>query len=250
MSFVILFPDFKAANGRSAFGTSLKRLYPQAHIVPVLNGINLDELQRVAQEISTDYEPVVSEGEGVVAVLRDGYRYVLQYYPDLPVVRLDTDEHPIEKIPDLLACAEKARGMCVGDLEFSDTTLRSGSVDEFINLNLFPHLFRHFTGGKLELSGAYGFQAFAAGALKTIFEAAEKIIKEAAAEANHPLKWGFEAAMILGALSQNVPVVIEKIPAESLRDRPTLKISQQIADTLAVFCAANRLFHLNDATPH
>jgi hypothetical protein len=66
----------------------------------------------------------------------------------------------------------------------------------------------------------------------------------------HKLVWGFDAAMILAALGNNIPVEVVKVPAEELRDRSREKITRQIEDTLAICCAANRLYHLSNTVPH
>jgi len=246
MSFVVLFPDLEGKSAAGTFGEMLARECPQATLVPILNGSSAEKLQAIAGRLPTRFDPVVSDTMGVFAALRAGYDYVVEQYPNMPVVRIDTAEHPLRYIQALLESATVRHGMAIGDLLFGPETLRSNSIDEFTNLNLFPELYRHFTGGQLALSGAYGFQAFAAGACAKAYTGALQIVAEAKRETGGSMLWGFDAAMILGALGAGVATQVQLIPAEELRDRPREKIAKQLVDTLAICCAANRLFNFVD----
>lgn len=248
--FVILFPDLRGENARGSFGQLLVKLYPQARIVPILNGASKERLEMVAEKLSAPFEPVIARGDGLLNALRTGYAHVFGKYGSLPVVRIDTDEHPPSFIPTLIETAVRLKAVVVGDLSFGPGTLRHGSLDEFTNVSLFPNLYRHFTGGRITLSGAYGFQAFAPTIGPSVLIEAERIVREAEREVGRSFTWGWDGAMILGALGAHLPVEVHAVPADVMRDRSADKITRQLEDTLAICCAASRLFRLGETMPH
>jgi hypothetical protein len=165
---------------------------------------------------------VVSPVAGLAGSLRWGYRAAVML-GDV-IVRVDTDETPIDHI-DALARLAGDHGAAIGDLTFDATTLRAGSADEHSQLDVFPTMFRHFTGGRLALTGIHSFQAWRRDVLDDVLPVAEELWDQAAGGA--PLAWGFDAAMALAADVVGCTPAVVHYPAFKLRDRPRARIAQQ-----------------------
>lgn len=246
MLLTVVFPDYKAL-GIDEFSRRILEVVPDAIVVPVLNGAPEWELQNAANRIkeASQVFPVVEyNGKGLASTLGHGYRSI-SYYTltrDRCVVRLDTVEHPVEEIPRLAQAAMECSGMAIGDLTFDEHTLRTDSIDEFAHRDLFPALFREMTSGRLALSCAHGFQAFAPGRLSKVFHAASIIRRRVELQAGQPLEWGFDAAMALAAVGLDVPVVVCPVQATTVRDRPREKIAVQFQRALQMCLAARQIF--------
>ncbi len=240
---VVMFPDHQGKDALDGeFVTRIKNTLPKAVIVPILNGLPLAELATIAGKVSGSCEPVVAaDARGLLDTLIAGYVRVLGQYPLATVVRLDTAEHPVTDIPRLIEVAININGMAIGDLEFEPGTLRSDSIDEFAHLDLFPELYRQTTRGKLSISCAHGYQAFAPGVLRAVLTAAQCIVHRVQQELG-PISWGFDGAMALGAVGIGTPVTVEKVEAQVLRDRPRAKVASQFAGALRMCLAAGQLF--------
>lgn len=259
---VIMFPDFKGEGILGEFGKRLRLAVGRyAILMPVLNGLDIEEVDEMALEVSnTDIdspEPVFAlahYGKGLKSALIRGYDIIIKRFSEEHyIVRLDTAEHPPEAIPPLLSKAEKAvemyqsgriaaKRMIIGDLSFvSGQNLRPESVDEFAHLNIFPSLYGQFTGGLLPLSCAHGFQVFTPGIVRRVFKLAQRITGEAEKELGKPVEWGFDGAMALAGYALGL-ATIEKVPAESMRDRKTAKIAEQFDRALRMCRAAERIF--------
>lgn len=242
---VVMFPDYRGEATRHSldFVERVKRVVPNAVLVPVLNGLSKHNLDKIAVDAAaTGFQPVVAaEADGLLDTLVAGYTSVVRSYGGATVVRLDVAEHPPEAMPNLVQEAEARKVMVIGDLAFGPSTFRKGSVDEFAHLDLFPELYRQFTGGRLIISCAHGYQVFAPGTLPKILERAQKIAACAQEIAGEKIKWGFDGAMALGAVAAKVQVVVKPVAAESLRDRPRQKVSQQFRAALSMCLAARQL---------
>lgn len=174
---------------------------------------------------------------GLVDLLVAGYIIV---DPHRTVVRLDTQEHPLDKICDLAKEAESIGGMIIGDLAFRHLQL-IGRFDSLAN-EAYSTLFSYATAGKLSLSCAHGFQAFAPGVVGTILPFAIELIEWAEQHAGiSVMKWQFDAAMALSALVNNVPMRVLQVEAFEKRDRPPEKILQQLQMGMALLRAAHAL---------
>lgn len=173
-----------------------------------------------------------------------GYSKVADDYPERIIVRLDTAEHPIVAIPDLIRTATETRGMVIGDLRFDEATMRTGSVDEFAHLDLFPELYDQTTGGKLKISCAHGFQVFAPGICGRILPLALQIVEKTREKEGKSVAWGFDGAMALGAIACKdiIPVTVFPVQAEKMRDRSREKVASQFSGALKICLAALKLF--------
>ena len=242
---VVMFPDYVGqAIGEDGglFVSRVKKAFHGAIMVPILNALPHSDLEKIAKKHTSPgfCEPVVAEAKGLLGTLIAGYTAVLEKYPGaLTVVRLDTAEHPPEAIPALVELANDSKGMVIGDLSFTEDTLSRGSVDEFAHLDIFPELYRQTTNGQISISCAHGFQAFAPGVLLPVLTEAQKIVRLVEEKTKVNVQWGFDGAMVLGAVRAGVPVRIKNIQAETLRDREPAKVAKQFSQALTV-C---RAFH-------
>lgn len=246
MKLVVMYPDYKAL-GIVDFTRRIKEVVPDAIVVPVVNGLSESEFADAertwwADCVSDDVLVCAREAQGLLSTLQAGYSAIAQTYRDTPIVRLDTAEHPIEEIPRLARAAMDCGGMAIGDLAFDEHTLRKGSVDEFAHRDLFPTLFRETTSGRLAISCAHDFQAFAPGRLAGVFHGASLIRRRVELKKVHPIEWGFDAAMALAAVGLDVPVTVCPVQATTLRDRPRAKIAVQFSRALQMCLAARQIF--------
>lgn len=238
---VVLFPDLQGKGSFGDFGRNLKRLnLPEDTVfIPILNGDtrkNLILMQNQARD--NGFMPVVSLEKGLLPTLVAGYRTIISRYPLSIVVRIDTAEHDLSFIERLAEEASESNGMVIGDLEFSPKTLIEGTPDWFIHLKVFPLMYGQFSEGKLPLSCAHGFNAFAPGVISGIFDRTIEIIRAAEQEFSSSLPWGFDAAIALAAYQSGVPIKIVYVPAQSVRNRDPEKIAAQFSETLMI-CRAS-----------
>ena len=240
-----MFPDFKGTESKSPdtsnFIQRLKAAVPNATLVTILNGPNTDELWDIAAHcIDHGLVPVIStDPRGLLGAFVTGYEFLGGKYPDSPIVRLDTAEHPPEFIPELLQELEQYE-MVIGDLDFAaGNHLIHNSVDEFAHRDLFPMLFSLFTHGKLKLSCAHGFQAFRSGwGAAFILKAALRIVGSVEHSEDEVLTWGLDGAMALGAIARAYKTVVHPVPSESVRNRETRKVAHQTDNALRMLIAA------------
>lgn len=239
---VIVFPDLNGSSGIS-FGARLRELYPEARIVPILNGSDRGVLERAEISLrALGYDPIVVSGQGLFAALLEGYDIVSRRYPDSMIVRIDTEEHPLEKISALAKRAEEIGGFVVGDLEFDGSTLIEGTLDWDAHMRIFPELYSHATNGKLPLSCAHGFQAFAPGVLSIeILAEARVVLNEVIRRLGYMPRYGLDGLMAI-CCSRKFPVERILIPAITLRNRTLEKINEQIAVHTALCEASLKIF--------
>ena len=247
MKIIVMFPDYKGEGSAGGFIEKILGVVPDAIVVPVLNGLTargMDFISLEAERVEHCETVMAVSAKGLLSTLSMGYDTILDWYgDDVVVVRLDTAEHPVSAIPLLVRKAVEIQGMVIGDLTFGEETLRSESIDEFAHRDSFPELWRQYTGGRLALSGAYGFQVFAPGVLRNVYRFAQDIVREARTMTAEEIEWGFDGAMALSAIGFEPPVVVEGVPAVTLRDRPRAKVAQQFARALLMCRAAESLRH-------
>lgn len=243
---VIMYPDYNGEGSLGPFGQALAtQQFPgwKVTIVAVLNGGSEAELSYVRSEIEKKWrEKITTEiclKDGLLATLIHGYGFVCSQYPEAVVVRLDTAEHDTGFIKHLAEIAEKTTGMVVGDLAFNAETLRAGSIDQFVHLQVFPIMTRQFTKDRIDVSCAHGFQAFYPSVLPRILTKAKEIVAAAQGESDSPILTGFDIAMILAADKLRIPVTVELVPARVIRDRPSHKIAAQFGNALRM-CRASQ----------
>jgi len=238
---VVMYPDYRGESTRNGFPNQIRAHLPSASIVPVFNGTtvsNLDSL--VAEAPSLGLDGVRSEQPGLAPALMKGYGRCLERYAGHTVVRLDTAEHDVSYLSPLVKKAAETRGLVVGDLSFGSGTLKKGSLDELMHLELFPRLYNQFAG--IPLSCAHGYHAISPEVLDKVYEGTLRIMKEVENNSQEKPTWGFDGAMVLSAVKQHVPVNVIHIPAKTVRDRPVDKIVEQYTRALHVCAAAEQVF--------
>lgn len=218
-------------------------MFPEAEIVAVVNGASETWMQ---PQVYDDNDVIVIRSKpGLLTALQFGYKYVAKNYPDLPVVRLDTAEHPLEHIPAMLQELRRAPDvkMIIGDLSFEiGRTLAAGTMDATAHLVVVPEIYRAASGGALPISGAHGFQAFATGADCALALAiADLIVDDVSERLGKTIGWGFDGAMALGALYAQLNPRILPVPAEQMRDRSTVKIMAQIEGAMQIVTSFERI---------
>ena len=244
---MVMFPDLRGEGSLGEFGKTLKELELPAEetiFVPIVNGtgINLNSIvSSITSLLGERFQPIISSRQGVNVALETGYRKAGEKYPEAIVVRLDTQEHDPNFIGKLTRKAVKIKGMVIGNLQFNQDTLIEGTIDWFAQKWLFPEMYRQFTGGKIPLTCAHGFQVFASGILPRILKIALKIIRIAERENGALLLWGFDGAMTLAAYKLGVPVFISQIPAQIVRNRKAKKIAAQFSSHLKICWASLKM---------
>lgn len=240
-----MYPDFKGEGTISGFpGRIRKALHEAARdaiIIPIFNGLSKSELEQLVQQPhGMDVERVGCEQKGLTSTLMRGYQYCLEQHPNSTIVRLDTAEHNPDYILQLARSAQEESALIVGDLSFEKGKLVENSADELIHLGIFPQLYEQFCG--VRVSCAHGYQAVNSKVIKPVYEGAIRIVQEVTSEIGQTPRGGFDGAMILSASYQNIPVIISKVPAETVRNRPTAKIMDQFGKHLRMCRAAERIF--------
>ena len=240
---VIMFPDRDGLGFQGQFGQDLlQRFGKTAALVPIINGKTGVVLDKAEVGRQCGFTPVlVSYPLGLRDVLMRGYDFVSALYQDAIVVRLDTEDHPLDEIDYLIRGALET-GMSVGCLTLSHLAATPGSIEDFVNADLFPSLFGQFTGNKLILTGASGFKVFAPGVCGRVFPGAKRVMY-AAERVSEPiqLRYGFDFAMILSAFYQNIPIHVRWIPTNRPENKPRKRIIEQFNCALRVCRAAEKI---------
>jgi hypothetical protein len=213
-----LYPDYLGENLQPG-GFADRLLVDYKNVVALVNGPHPEKLHPVHRD---DVTVVVSPASGLAPSLRYGYRAASEL-GDV-VVRIDTAENPTKRIFELAALAAE-HGGAIGDLYFDENTLRSGSADEHSQLDVFPTMFRLFTQGRLQLTGAHGFQAWSSKTLAEVLPVAEELWDRASDGTS--MRWAFDAAMALAADVVGSTPAVCGYPAFEVRDRDRFKIAEQ-----------------------
>ena len=248
---IIMIPDYLARATISAVREhrgiiyDIRTLYPNARIMPVLNGERDPEKASEMLDIgeSVGLQPIASthDKRKLVGALMTGYDYVATNFgADEIVIRLDTAEHDIAYIGKLATVA-KEYGAVVGDLDFTNGHLVDGTYDYWIHTRVFPALYEGMTGGKLRLSCAHGFQAYRVGVLREILPQAKLLVERVEKNLAAPLTWGFDGVMAIVATCGLGGVRILPVPAQSDRNRDVEKIDAQLKQHAALLKAAAEL---------
>ena len=247
MRFVIVIPILLKRGTQAKFKLIRQRvakLFPEAILVPLLNGRGKSELEAVAQKLmASQVEPLVIAEKNLFDVLLNGYQEIVRKYPKQLIIRMDISEHPISAVGELVAEVKKNKGMVVGDLSFTSGTMEIFSLDWFIHKFVFPDMYQLFTKGKLDLSCAHGFQSFYSGIiLAKILQGAQDIALQAKKDEKFKPKWGFDGMMALAASGLKVPVKKIEIKAVEPRKRSSKKILRQYFDNRKICQAAAQVF--------
>lgn len=246
---VILFPDLRGEGATGEFGRQLLQRYAddeRTHLVPVINGVEREELRRISASLHPKFEPCpFTFDPGQLNALVAGYRFVLVNHGDATIVRLDTNEHPIEMIPTLVQTVRDHGGMAIGNLRFGLTTIAPGVLDALFHV-VCRTLYETATHGALPLLGAHGFQAFAPGVCADVLEAALVITDAANRDGGPPLQWGLCGAMAMGADGIGAAVHLIEITATQPRSRPAEKVAAQLNDFIRTVIAAVELYDFGE----
>ena len=151
---VIMFPDLRGEGSLGAFGRELQQRYAEdegVRLVPIINGVNPEELKWISAGLHPKLTPApVSGGPGLHHALIAGYQHVIASYPNAAIVKMDTNEHPVELVPALVERACACGGMAIGNLTFAPAAV-AGSPDELF-LAVCPTLYATATKGKLKVA--------------------------------------------------------------------------------------------------
>jgi hypothetical protein len=234
MRLVISFPDFRGQHSQE-FG-----------IAPILNGPDEAELLHVAERLEKPFHPVVVKGQGLLPATLEGYEALTSAasggtFNNHTIIKIDTAEHPIEKIGLLAERAEKIGGFVVGDLEFDEKTLVTGTPDWYVHVHTFPLLYGLATKGKLALSCAHGFQAFGPGVCTQALVGIKRIFAEVQLQWGSVPRFGLDGAMAIACSMQNIAVERVGIPAITLRNRDAAKIDEQTRAHMQICMAGMRV---------
>lgn len=236
----IIVPDlngehsFTYLRGGFCIFTKIKRLHPEAYIIPALNGTeaNLSEAMAISR---FGFYPLICS-PGLAYTLNKAYTKTGN--TDV-VVRLDTEEHPVQYVGELADRASQIEGVVVGDLEHGEELMPRDSFEYYSNSQITPKLFSAATGGKLIISGAHGFCAISKRVLPLLRSQAYRIWCKAGEKSKKSdLNWGFDAMIYLAAIGLGVPIEVVRIPATHFRSRDRRKIlDQRFADEMAINAA-------------
>lgn len=254
--YIITFPDHYGDEVRAAatqvgksFIGSLASANPEAMIVPMINGLTGEEIGKLPPlpKLGAWVHLRVSGGDSALRVMYDMYNSFWQCgYRDLPLVRMDNAEHPVADIATLLERLAKNpdASVAIGDIGVIGKNLIEGSFDWQAHRLVFPELFAMATSGKVRVSCGYGFFAFrSVDTMLSIFEIAKRIVASANATAVPSLRWGMDAAMVLGAVVLDRKIdVLPLVPEPGIRNRHDDVVQAQLHATIAMMDAAHRLF--------
>jgi len=236
----IVIPDLNGEHssrylrGEVGIFAEIKRLYPDAYIMPALNGTEGD-FSKTEAISRFGFHPLISS-PGLACTLNKAYSKTGSV--DV-VVRLDVEEHPVQHIGELAKRARQIEGVVVGDLEHGEELMPRDSFEYYSNTEITPKLFANATDGKLHISGAHGFCAISKNVLPVLRSQAYRIWRKAMQKSKKAgLNWGFDAMIYLSAIGLGVPIEVVRIPATDFRSRDRKKIlEQRFADEMAINAA-------------
>ena len=255
MKIIVIYPDRFAKHSLGDFGRNLidysktkENIEHDFTFMPIVNGGTLSEMESVVNLLSPAFHPIISESKGLTQVLLDGYRKLVSLHADhgaihdtSMIVRMDTNEHPIELITALVELSR-------GNLAIYGRKLdgENASVEE-INANnfLWPKTYEAFTNERLSLSNTHGFQAFDVKTLENILPVVEKIIFETEAIIGEKLSWGMDAIMALAAVSQRLYSGQFFYYINEMRSRPKEKIDEQFRNHINLLIVARKILFAN-----
>ena len=238
--YLVVIPDYEGRASRDGFVAEVLDAChhdPRVHVAVVVNG-GTENQRRGAAATNANHGrscTTVTTSAGFNTAVLAGVRTAINLGADR-VVRIDTAEHPLTQIMASFAMLDDA-DVVVRDLVFDERTLRSGTADEYHNLEVIPTLLSRFTGGALSLTGAHGFMGFRGELLAAVVTEVENLLARAEATRGTQLMWGIDTALAVVAERSGCRVNVEAIPATVLRDRSTAKCAQQLHDTLDLMLA-------------
>lgn len=220
--YAVVFPDYR---GLSCEGVT-SRIHascPNALAIAALNGPENEELTAKAG-VGVGYEWIVTE-PGFNAAVYGGLSRALEVGAER-VVRLDTAEHDIQLLNQAFGFLDEY-DMVVLDLAFDEKTLVRGTPDERLNTVDMPNLTGSATRGVLRLSGAHGYMAFRAEALRAVLPD----VAVAQERLGVGVTWGLDTAVALLVANRGYRCKVFPVAAQEVRNRPQEKIDAQLAHT-------------------
>jgi hypothetical protein len=149
---------------------------------------------------------------------------------------MDCDEHPLAVLPVLLR--ELAHADFVVAVPQLDQTTVTNYEDFDNHDRVIPALFAKISPHLSVLGGAHGYQAWSHGALMLTLPFATEVMEMAARSVGHPLRWGFDAAMVVSAVVQGRKVAVVGYPPSEFRHRSASKATEQARCVAAVVHSA------------
>ncbi|MBP6879338.1 MAG: hypothetical protein KBF62_03145 [Candidatus Pacebacteria bacterium] len=255
MKIIVIYPDRFAKHSLGDFGRNLldysktkENIEHDFTFMPIVNGGTLSEMESVVNLLSPAFHPIISESKGLTQVLLDGYRKLVSLHADhgamhdtSMIVRMDTNEHPIDLITTLVELSG-------GNLVIYGRKLdKENASAEEIHANnfLWPKIYEAFTNERLRLSNTHGFQAFNMDTLENILPVAEKIISETEEMIGEKLSWGMDAIMALAAVSQRLYSGQFIYHTKEVRNRPKEKIEEQFINHVNLLITARKILFAN-----
>lgn len=222
------------------FSTSTKEF----SFKPLINGAALNEMKELSSELKSlnpeIVNPFISLEGNIVKVLFHGYENIVDSEKDdCLIVRMDTSEHPIKEIPNLLTYTGNPNfdyfGIYSRQLDEKNASKEEIEANEII----WPQMYLSLTQNKLSLPSTHGFQAFSVRTLKKVLPTARKIIKGVPDGEN--LIWGMDAAMALAAVVENIEVKLGWYWLDEMRNRSKHKIEEQLKNHFHLLLSARKI---------
>ena len=239
MKILVMFPDYKGQVITGPVGEKLLELQKNSKheisFLSILNGGEKEEMEKILNlPTHPFFHKTFCKEKGLTHALLHGYAWVMEnrLNQEHIVVRFDPDEHPIEDI-EYIARVTNIQNYgrpTISVWEFKLDKEIASEAEILVNENIFPHMYKTYTDGKVSLTNTHGFQCFAPGTISKILPLAKKIVESTEEYTGETLMWGMDAIMILSAAysPDYLRIVKRKIRPEKIRDRPIAKIGKQI----------------------
>lgn len=212
---------------------------PSFTLVPLLNGGEPEDMQRLATEKRPferiSIRPMVCGEKGVAAVVRSAYDQILCQVPNYHyVIRMDDAEHPPEAIYEMLWKLQSSPAV-LGNLKFGPDMLGQNEMESERQMQIWCE---HGMNTYTYISHAHGCQGYDVAVLREIHSRALDIQKKASQILGEKMQWGFDLSMLLATDTKGFPLATVPLKAEIRRDRGGEKNKKQYDAWRAVFQAA------------
>ena len=238
MTFLVPVYKGKGMN-EGEMGPRIAAQFPDSTVITVYNGVTADEVP----ELPSPYKPVWSS-PGLRSALEAGYAAYTKDGTTQPLVRTDSDEHPIERFEELADEAFQTNHLVVGNLTYGERPdlMPTGSADEAAQ-RIWEVMYGQATCDRAIVGCAHGLLVFPSpDVCKTILEHAKPVLEMVDLEAGQKVQWGHDGLMILAAVAAGIRVKVVPIRATEPRNRPSAKIADQFKAHYAIVKMAERLY--------
>lgn len=217
-------------------GPRLAERFPGSGIIAVFNGVEPQDVP----ELEAPFQAIWSE-KGLRSVLEAGYDQYIRN-GDGPLVRTDSDEHPMDCFEGLAKRAVETDGLVVGNLVYYDETMPPQSLDALAQL-IWGEMYGQASRGKAPVGNAHGLLVFSSPAVcQRVLEAAKPILARADEANGGPVQWGHDGLMILAAVVAGIQVEVFPIMGTEVRNRNVAKIFDQFKRHFSIVEAAIRTY--------